>query len=190
MSFASGVFYALAVLLGLAGVAKLRRPAGATRALDRLHPPGWNVVGQLPIARLLGVAEVIIAVSAVVNGGRAWAVVLTVVYLAFTAVCWRLAAGPDTDCGCFGVEGSPVSRVHVWVDVGFTASAAVTVIAPAEGIGADLAAGPAGLVLLAEVAVLVSLGFVLFTAFPELVAARRAATAKAGQHTASSVRPT
>src|SRR6478609_1604875 len=115
MAPTGGIFDALAVLLGIAGVAKLIRPAGVTAALDQLHPPGWNVLGQWPVARGLGIVELAVALAALSVAGRMWATVLTAFYLGFTVVAWRLAAGPATDCGCFGAATSPVNRTHVLV---------------------------------------------------------------------------
>jgi len=178
MAPTGGIFDALAVLLGIAGVAKLVRPAGVTAALDRLHPPGWNVIGQWPVARLLGGIEIIVAVAALSAGGRTWAIVLTAFYLGFTVVAWRLSAGPATDCGCFGAASSPVNRTHVVVDVIFTAAAAATVAfppgPPAERLGTPAQAVAHALV----VALLVAVGFLAFTALPALVDARRAVEAR------------
>ena len=150
------------------------RPAGATAALDRLHPPGWNVIGRLPAARIIGVAEIAVAVCAIVVGGRLWAAVLTLAYLAFTVVAWRLAAGPATDCGCFGAAiGSPVGRLHVAVDAAFTLAAAASVVFP-PGHLAMVPAGPwNGVPHLLVVAVLTGVGYLLFTSLPDLTAARR-----------------
>ncbi len=174
MAQTGGIFDALAVLLGIAGVAKLVRSVGVTAALDRLHPPGWNGLGQWPVARMLGGVEIVVALVALSTGGRAWATVLTAFYLGFTIVAWRLAAGPATDCGCFGSASSPVNRVHVIVDAVFTAAAAVTLAFPpaplAERLGTPAQAVAHALV----VALLVTVGFLAFTALPALADARKA----------------
>ncbi len=173
MGLFGGLFHALALLLGLAGVGKVFRPAGATAALDRLHPPGWNVIGRLPVARILGFAEIGVAITAIVVGSRLSAVVLTLAYLAFTVVAWRLAVGPATDCGCFGATDSPVGGVHVAVDAAFTLAAAATVVVPPGPLG-QLPGGPLGGVpQLVLAAVLTGVGYLLFTALPDLTAARR-----------------
>jgi hypothetical protein len=173
MGITGAVSDALAVLLGIAGGAKLVRPAGVTAALDRLHPPGWNAIGQWPVARLLGLVEIVVAVGAVATGGRVWAAALTVCYAAFSVVVWRLAAGPATDCGCFGAASGTVNRTHVTVDVVFTVAAAICVAYPSAGLAQGW--GPPGPALanVMVVGLLVAVGYLAFTALPQLVAARR-----------------
>lgn len=178
MAPAGGIFDALAVLLGFAGVAKLIRPAGVTAALDRLHPPGWNVLGQWPVARILGGAEVVVAVAALSAGGRAWAIVLTVFYLSFTLVAWRLSAGPATDCGCFGAPSSPMNRTHVIVDAVLTVAAAATVVLPPAPLAERLDTPAQAVAHVLVVALLVAVGFLAFTVLPALVDARKAIEAR------------
>jgi hypothetical protein len=178
MAPTGGIFDALAVLVGIAGAAKLLRPAGVTTALDRLHPPGWNVLGRWPVARLVGGAEIIVAVGALSAGGRPWAAVMTAFYLGFTVVAWRLSAGPATDCGCFGAASSPLNRTHVVVDAVFTAAAAVTVAFPPASLSERIGTPGQAVAHALVVALLVTVGFLAFTALPALVDARKAVQAR------------
>jgi hypothetical protein len=176
MAIMGGVFHALALLLALAGIAKLVRPAGVTAALDELHLPGWNVVGRLPVARLLGLGEVVVAALAVTYGGRGWAIALTACFAAFALVAWRLSASAATDCGCFGAAGAAAGKVgpiHIAVDIGFTVAAAATVLDPPAGFGSLGAPGHPLVPYLIVVGALTAVGYLMFTALPALAAARR-----------------
>lgn len=143
LSPALGPLLVAAVLLGVAGVAKLRRPAPTGLALARLGLPGSDG----PV-RLLGLVEVAAALAAVALGGVA-AVPLVVLYLGFALVTTlqvrrAAATGEAADCGCFGAADAPVGWTHVVVNVLLAAAALAAVVVGADGVPGALgsSAGP------------------------------------------------
>ncbi|WP_337062188.1 MauE/DoxX family redox-associated membrane protein [Kineococcus sp. G2] len=165
------------VLLLVAGVAKLRRPDGTSRALRAQHLPSSRA-----LVRLLGAGEVALAAAALAGAaGTAWAVAAA--YAAFTGfVVLALVRGaPLSSCGCFGEPDLPPTRTHVAVTAALAAASAATALgggptglAGAAGAGAPAALAAAGLVALVAWLALLSL-----TALPRLAAAQRPATAPA-----------
>ena len=99
----TGPFAVAAIVIAVAGIAKLRAPAVATAALYELGLPGavW-------IARVLGAAEVALAVWCLVDPGLAAAVALGCCYLAFALASLALARRRAA-CGCFGEHEQPAS---------------------------------------------------------------------------------
>lgn len=133
LSPALGPLLVAAVLLAVAGVAKLRRPAPTGLALARTGLPGSD-----PLVRLLGLVEVASALAAAAVGGVA-AVPVVVLYLgfaAFTAVQVRRAAatGEAADCGCFGDADAPVGGTHVGVNLALAAAAVAAAAVGADGV--------------------------------------------------------
>jgi hypothetical protein len=134
-------FLAAAGLLAVAGVAKLSRPAGTSRALRAQGLPArWGLV------RALGTAEIAVAVAALLEL-RGGAALLAVTYAGFTAfVGLALVRGrPLSSCGCFAEPDVPPTPVHLVVTAALAASAAV--VGAAAGSGAGLPALLAGPVL-------------------------------------------
>src|ERR1700733_12168982 len=106
MSSALGasVITTLAVVLGLAGSAKLRQPASGSGALARMGAArALAVLG-------LSVAELAVALLALYAPARISGFLLAVVFAAFAmthALAWRSGG---VDCGCFGEHaGAAVS---------------------------------------------------------------------------------
>jgi hypothetical protein len=116
-------FLVAALVLGVAGLAKLRAPA---RAAAALHAPA-------PVVRALAIGEVALGVACAVQPTRALAVALAALYALFAAVGERLRRD-RVACGCFGDSDLPVSRAHV------IASGLLGTVAAAAAIGS-----PAGL---------------------------------------------
>jgi hypothetical protein len=126
----------LALVLALAGFAKLRRPRPATEALRAAGFPAPAV-----LVRVLSVAELAVAVAGLILPGRLAAVMLAVAFvsLGVGAALGGSAAG-SVACGCFGDEDGPgLGRRHV----------AANLLAAALG-GAAAAVGPTGLSHLAS----------------------------------------
>jgi hypothetical protein len=123
----SGPFLAISVLLAVAGVMKVYRPAFTTGALEAAGIPANDL-----LVRLLGLAEVIVGVGAVVTGGSAWAAAVGVFYLGFTVfVLFALRSGaPISSCGCFGSPDTPPGVGHVIVDVSAVVVAVLTALGP------------------------------------------------------------
>ncbi|MBW3657078.1 MAG: DoxX family membrane protein [Actinobacteria bacterium] len=155
-----------AVLL-LAGVAKLRWPAGTVAALADARLPG-----NATVVRLLGATEVAAGLGILLVGGRLPAAVAALLYAGFTVFVVRQRRAAGGSCGCFGEERTPVSAAHVAVNVlaaGGTALAAAGAARPLLGaLAGNVVALVGTLVLVATCAWLVRLGL---TAGAELQAA-------------------
>ncbi len=104
------VVQGLAVLLALAGLAKVRRPQPAVEALRAAGVPAPG-----GLVRILAVAEVAVAAAGLVAGGRMAAAILAAAFLclAIGAAAGGGAAG-SVACGCFGdADGPSLGRRHV-----------------------------------------------------------------------------
>ena len=168
MDVVVGVYAAAAVLLLIAGAAKVGRPHPTAELLATLGLPA-PVVG----VRALGAFEVSLAVVALAIGGPASAAAIGVIYLMFAVVVVRSLSLGASSCGCFGRSDTPPSWLHVIGDIGFAIASIVAASAdrtPVDVMG-DQPAGGAPFVLL--VGVLAGLAVVGFTALPEALAARR-----------------
>jgi len=122
MDALAGPVVVVAALLALAGALKIARPvptAGALRAM-RLPSSLWLV-------RLLGVAEVAIALAAGITFSPALLALLAAAYLGFAAFVVAALGShtPLQSCGCFGQADTPPSSAHVALNV----VAAITVFA-------------------------------------------------------------
>jgi hypothetical protein len=100
----------LALLLGLAGYAKLRRPGPATeavRAAGRAAPA--------MLVRILSVAELAVAAAGLLLPGMIAAALLAVAFVCLGAgAALGGGAAGSVACGCFGDEdGPPLGRRHV-----------------------------------------------------------------------------
>ncbi len=166
----TGCFLAVAVLVGVAALAKLADPAPSARALSRVVPSLRYRPGRT-VARAAGLAEFGVAVAAVGWGSRAAAALLAAAYLAFAAVAARLlvvAAG--TDCGCFGNVNAPVRPIHIAANLVAAAIATCGIAWPAGGAAHVLADQPwAGVPFAGGVLLLAWLGYLTFTALPDLL---------------------
>src|SRR2546421_283196 len=115
--------WAAPVLLIASGAAKLRRPAGASRALVAARlPSGARVV------RTLAGAEASIGVAFVLRPAPVTAALLAALYVAFAVVLVALLRRPAeaSTCGCLGERQTPPSRLHVGMDL-IAAAAAIAV---------------------------------------------------------------
>ncbi|WP_328842536.1 MauE/DoxX family redox-associated membrane protein [Nakamurella leprariae] len=167
-----GVLAACAVLLAGAGLAKLLRPLPAVDALDRADIPGLTVLARVPLMRLVGLAEIAVAVAVLGPGGRWPAVLLAGCYAALAVVAWQLAVRtPGADCGCFGAAASPLTGWHVVVNlVGVAVGVLAAVLDPPSWWSA-VTTGPVldALLLTAAVLLLAWLLMTLMTALPALL---------------------
>ena len=170
-----GVLCACALLLGVAGAAKVVRPAPTARAARALDLAVADRFAGHTAVRLLGLVEIVVAVSVLATGGARAAAALAVAYLLLTAVAVRLlTVAPDSDCGCFGTAQEPVSRLHVVVNAACAVVAGIAVVVPQPALtDAVTAAGAAqGAALLLLVGVLTALLGASLTALPALASAR------------------
>ena len=177
VSVVSAIHASAAVLLVLAGAAKLSRPA-----------PGWaDLLGfraRTPVVRLVGASEAAAGVAALFLGGAAaWAVGL--LYAVFAAVVLRALLAGAGSCGCFGRLDAPPSRIHVLGNLVLAGVSFAAAGAPSppirqvmvQAMGDSPAVGAA---LAAVIALLAGLLLVSFTALPEALGARASRLGGAG----------
>jgi Methylamine utilisation protein MauE len=162
-----------ALLLLVAGLAKIMRPAPTTDLLVSLGVP----VGERS-ARGIGAVESAVGIAALGTGGAVTAAVTGAFYVAFVAVVVRAIGAGATSCGCFGRVDAPPSWIHV-VGNAVLAGVSFTAIAgdPVIDVMDDQPAGGLGFVLL--VGVVAGLALVAFTALPEALGARKGGSAPA-----------
>ncbi len=158
---------AAALLLLVAGLAKIVRPAPTTELLSTLGLPE-----HAGLAIGVGVGECAVGLGALAVGGPIMAAATGAFYVGFVVVVWRALAAGASSCGCFGRVDAPPSRIHV---VGNALLAGVSFAAMAGDAPVDVMdgqpAGGAGFVLV--VGVVAGLALVMFTALPEAIGARR-----------------
>jgi methylamine utilization protein MauE len=124
-------FFAAAGLLVVSGVAKLRHPEPAGRALAMLNlPSGRRTVGAI------AVAELVVGAWCLFAPNTAAAASLGLLYAAFAAflVLQLRAKTPGTSCGCLGSHDASPSLVHVTLDLAAAMTAAVVATAPQRGV--------------------------------------------------------
>lgn len=113
------VGWVASALLVVAGTSKVGAPAATSRALRLAGLPSesWLV-------RALGAGEVVLGVMALL--GVPFAMAGTgLAYAAFTVFAVRQRRDPAADCGCFGTDATPLTRLHVTVDAVLAAACLV-----------------------------------------------------------------
>ena len=180
MSVVSAIYASAAVLLVVAGAAKLSRPAPGVADLLGFRAP-------TPLVRLVGASEAAVGIAALLVGGpAAWAMGL--LYASFVVIVLRAVLVKAGSCGCFGRLDAPPSRVHVLGNLALAAvsfAAAGTDAAPVQAIAQSISDRPAvGAALVVEIVLMAGLGLVAFTALPEALGAR---TARAARHEAGTL---
>jgi hypothetical protein len=116
-------FLVASLVLCVAGLAKLRAPAGAAAALGI---PSWAV-------RALAAGELALGAACALHPTRALAVALALVYAVFAGVAVVLMRR-RVACGCFGDDGLPVSQAHVIASELLGALAAAAAVASPRGL--------------------------------------------------------
>ena len=173
MSPLAGVLFAAALVLGVAGVAKVATPDGTRVALRTAGLPSGRWV-----SRLLGLAELAIAATALVVAGRLGAALVALAFLGFagfSALLLTRSRG-KASCGCFGGVDSPITRIHVVLNIVLAAAVAACIANPVPSVTATAADTPwAGLPFALLVVLLAWVLQVAFTTLPALQAAERAA---------------
>lgn len=162
----AGLVAAFALVLALAGQAKLRSPGPTAAALAALRLPGGRAG-----ARLLGAGELAVAGAALAVGGRWPALLLAAAFGALAVAAARtVATGAGRDCGCFGPVRSPATHWHTAVDVAGVLVGLAAAATGAPGPAAVAAADPARAVaLLALSGALAALLVLCMTALPDLL---------------------
>ena len=109
------VLYAsAAVLLVIAGAAKVIRPATTAALMEML---GAVLRGSVPgtlLARALGLAEITLGIATLLTDVAAFRVVVGVLYVVFALAVWRAISVGATSCGCFGRVDAPPTWLHVF----------------------------------------------------------------------------
>jgi hypothetical protein len=118
----AGPYAVAALLLGIAGIAKVVHPGSAQRALIKL---GLPVPGGL--LRVAAGGEVCLAGASLATGNQVVAAAVAASFLAFTLFVAIAMVRPTTigDCGCFGSAESPPTLVHLVINGALTLVAAV-----------------------------------------------------------------
>gem|GEM_PF-2983166 len=167
-----GLVSAAALLLAVAGLAKLRRRSPLRSALSAAGIPGADRLDPSTANRLSGAVELAIAAVALAAGGRIAAGLIALAYLVLAGLSARMVrreAGQD--CGCFA-RPVAVSHWHTAVNAGCALAGLAALIWPGGSLSGEFGRQPAtAAALLLGAAVLAYLGYLLMTAFPELLAA-------------------
>lgn len=163
---------AIAVALGAAGLAKLREPAATAALLDSIGLPDHRTTGFA-----LGAVEMVVAVYALLVGGRLSHGAIATAYLAFGVVLIVvLRRGGAPSCGCFGARSAPPHAVHVAADLGAAAVAAAATIAGTPGLLTGVVSDQpwAGLPLVGMGILGAALLVAMLTILPEVLGTRQA----------------
>ncbi len=166
MSMLTAATWVAAFLLVLAGARKVAQPAGAGSALRtaRLPSDAWLV-------RMLGAGEMLLGLAVIVVGGAAAAGFLALAYGSFAVFAQRQRRA-GSDCGCFGTTGTPVTLLHVGLNVVAAVVAASAAMLPTATMPAIVSQRPvAGVAAAILVVVTANLVRLLLIAIPDLTAA-------------------
>jgi hypothetical protein len=160
---------AVALLLAVAGLAKLRQAAPTRSALAAAGVPGAHRLGAKAANRLSGAVEVAVAAVALLAGGRVAAASIALAYLVLAALSARMMSiESGQDCGCFA-KPVAVSHWHTAVNLSCMLAGLVALFAPADSLIEELGHAPVtGFALLLAAAVLAYLAYLVMTALPEL----------------------
>lgn len=125
-----GVVVGAAVVVAIAGVAKLAKPDVTTEAVRAAGLPAPRGA-----ATLLGLVELLVGVTVIVWQTPQAALVLGLLYLGFVVYSVRLliVRGAAAACGCFGQRHATVGIEHVVVNLAVT----LLIFDAAAGIGPD-----------------------------------------------------
>lgn len=131
MDVLTGVLAGSAVLLVMAGAAKVVDPSRTVGALRALGWPSSEV-----LVRGAAAGELVLGVAALAVGGPALAMLVAASYLGFAVfVVVALGAGtPLGTCGCFGRVDTEPRATHVVVDVLLAAGAVTAGVADAPAL--------------------------------------------------------
>jgi hypothetical protein len=157
----TGLYVSAVVLLGAAGVAKVARPADTATALGSA---GLRVGRNL--VRAGAMAEVAVAVAALVAPGPVPGILVAVSYLGFAAF---IAAAlvrhwPVASCGCFGRPDTKPTVAHLVLNAAAVAAAGWWVVASHATVGQVFVHEPwAGVPLGLATAVCCLLAYLVFT---------------------------
>lgn len=118
-----------ALVLCVAGLAKLRAPGVAGRALDALGLPG-----RASLVRAFAVAELVLGVVCLVWPTSAGAAALAAVYAAFALIA-RALARRRAACGCFSGDDAPASSAQTLLSAILALVALAAALDPPPSLG-------------------------------------------------------
>ncbi|HXW31960.1 MAG TPA: MauE/DoxX family redox-associated membrane protein [Acidimicrobiales bacterium] len=135
-----GVYLAAATLLVVAGLTKALRPDDTARALGATF--GSSAKRVRAGVRLLALGESALGVVALIWPRPVPAALVAASYLGFVVLLTvvRRAGGALSSCGCFGRPDTPVTVVHIVVDVCLCAAASTVAASGAHGSIVDVLA--------------------------------------------------
>ncbi|MEA2211616.1 MAG: hypothetical protein QOF83_1564 [Solirubrobacteraceae bacterium] len=120
-----------ALILAVAGAAKLRSPRAAAAAIGQ----------PAPLIRAFAAAELALAAVALITASVWSSALMAILYAGFAALTLRLARA-GAACGCFGAEQSPASPAQSLLSAGLGAVAVLSATAGAHTAGWVLARPP------------------------------------------------
>jgi methylamine utilization protein MauE len=166
----SVLVFVAAGLLVASGIAKLRDPGPASRALAEAGLPA----GSLP-ARLLGGAEVVVGGGCLLVPGPAFHVALGVLYAAFAVfLILLMRRDGSASCGCLGTKEAPPTVLHAGLDlVAAAAGGAAAVLGSPSVLAAARATPWLGIPFLAGLVTAGLLAYATVTFLPNAMAAYR-----------------
>ena len=172
MDAITALYASAAVVLVIAGAAKVVRPATTAALLEMLGAFLRGSVAGTHLARALGFAEITLGIAALLTNVAALCVVVGVLYVVFAIAVWRAISVGAESCGCFGRVDAPPTWLHVFGNLALAACSfgAVAGRSPLEVMEDQSAAGVG---FVAAVGVLAGLELVVFTALPEALEARK-----------------
>jgi hypothetical protein len=132
-----------AIVLAVAGAAKLRAPAGAVQALHKLGVPAGSAA-----VRAIAGAELVLATVCLVRPSAVSAALLALVYAGFAGISTMLARS-HASCGCFGENDAPASVIQSVLSAVIALALLAAAFAPPHGIGWLLGRAPASALALA-----------------------------------------
>jgi uncharacterized membrane protein YphA (DoxX/SURF4 family) len=163
------VFAALAIVLVVSGVLKVRDPDSTTPMLGAVGLPSSRVA-VYAVATL----EVVVGAAALVIGGRLATALVGALFAGFAVIGAVLVrSGASVSCGCFGQRSGTMTPLHVAVNAAAAMVALVAAAVGTNGLFTGTADRSMGVLAVATfAAVLLAAGVVaLLTVVPERVGA-------------------
>jgi hypothetical protein len=172
-----GIYLVGCILLVVAGVAKVVRPADTARALAASAPIPLSLAVTRPLVRCVAGAEAILGAVAlaVPRSGLAWLVAVSYIGFAVFVAYARSQGGAIASCGCFGTPDTPATLLHTAIDLALAGAAVAVALAHPTGSIVSVTAGPVGhrIALLVVTALCAWLTFLVLAVLPQVQAARR-----------------
>jgi hypothetical protein len=174
----AGPLYVVALLLVPSGLTKLVRPEATREALRSASLPASRA-----LVLVIALVELVTAGAVLATGHPVAAGATALLYLGFAAFLLRLRAraGEQANCSCLGATRTPVTSLHIGLDLVAAAVAGAAVLVGLPPITTVLAATPwAGVPAAALLVLTVVLVKVLFSELPPVLRSARELTTSQG----------